>query len=153
IFPTWLLLQCFEKFAEVRPATRLELYETVLGGTTEALLEKRVDLAIASTLPAGFIGDALMQVKFIAVANPLHPLHQLDRELTYRDLRRHRHLVIRDSGSQRKRSDGRLAEQIWTVSQKATSIRAVTMGLGFAWFPEDTIREELDGGRLKPLRL
>jgi DNA-binding transcriptional LysR family regulator len=27
------------------------------------------------------------------------------------------------------------------------------MGLGFAWFPEETIREELHAGQLKPLPL
>jgi len=37
IFPTWLLLQCFARFAEERPQTRLELYESVLSGTEEAL--------------------------------------------------------------------------------------------------------------------
>ena len=45
------------------------------------------------------------------------------------------------------------AEQRWTVSHKATSIRALTMGLGFAWFPEDNIRDELASGVLKPLPL
>jgi hypothetical protein len=30
-----------------------------------------------------------------------------------------------------------VAEQRWTVSNKATSIRAACMGLGFAWFAED----------------
>jgi DNA-binding transcriptional LysR family regulator len=39
------------------------------------------------------------------------------------------------------------------VSHKATSIHAACLGLGFAWFPEDTIRNELDLGRLKPLPL
>ena|SRR5665213_2831904 len=45
------------------------------------------------------------------------------------------------------------AEQSWTVSQKATSIHAVVMGAGFAWFAEDTIRDELQRGLLKPLPL
>ena len=42
-----------------------------------------------------------MRVRFVAVAHPDHPLHKLGRELTYRDLRRHRHLVVRDTGAQR----------------------------------------------------
>jgi DNA-binding transcriptional LysR family regulator len=39
------------------------------------------------------------------------------------------------------------------VSQKATSIHAAVMGLGFAWFPEETVRDELARGQLKPLPL
>jgi DNA-binding transcriptional LysR family regulator len=153
IFPTWLLLQCFARFAEERPETRIELYETVLSGTEEALLQRRVDLAICSTVPPGFAGDPLMHLRFVAAAHPEHPLHKLGRELTLQDLRRHRHLVIRDSGSQRRVGTWLGAEQIWTVSHKATSIHAAVMGLGFAWFPEDTVRGELASGALKPLPL
>jgi DNA-binding transcriptional LysR family regulator len=154
IFPTWLLLQCFEAFAKERPETRIELYETVLGGTDEALAGGQVDIAITSQVPGGFLGDPLMRVRFVAAAHPDHPLHRLGRELTLRDLRRHRQLVIRDSGIQRTRGGAWLgAEQRWTVSHKATSIRAACMGLGFAWYPEEAIRRELESGHLKPLPL
>jgi DNA-binding transcriptional LysR family regulator len=154
IFPTWLLLECLAQFAEERPETRIELYETVLGGTDEALLEGRVDFAICSRLPTGRLGDPLARARFVAAAHPDHPLHKLGRELTFRDLRRHRQLVIRDSGAQRRRGGAWLgAERRWTVSSKATSIRAATLGLGFAWYPEDSIRSELASGALKPLPL
>ena len=154
IFPTWLLLQCLEAFAKERPETRIELYETVLGGTDEALAAGQVDIAICSGVPGGFLGDPLIRLRFIAAAHPDHPLHHLGRELTHRDLRRHRHLVIRDSGIQRTRPGAWPAtEQRWTVTQKATSIRAACMGLGFAWYPEESIRSELESGELKPLPL
>jgi DNA-binding transcriptional LysR family regulator len=153
IFPTWLLLQSFARFAEERPETRIELYESVLSGTEEALLQRKVDLAICSQIPPGFIGDQLMRLRFIALAHPDHPLHRLGRELTLQDLRKHRHLIIRDTGSQRRSGSWLGAEQSWTVSQKATSIHAAVMGLGFAWFPEETVRGELERGELKPLPL
>ena len=154
IFPTWLLLECLRDFAVERPETRIELHETVLGGTDEALQSRAVDLAIVSQPAAGFLGDLLLRLRFIACAHPDHPLHRLGRELTDRDLRRHRHLVIRDSGIHRTRPGAWTgAEQRWTVSHKATSIRAATMGLGFAWYPEENVREELAAGRLKPLPL
>jgi DNA-binding transcriptional LysR family regulator len=151
IFPTWLLLKCFARVAEEVPQTRIELYETVLSGTEEALLQRKVDLAICSQVPPGFAGDPLMRVRFIAAAHPQHPLHQLGRELTVQDLRKHRHLMIRDTGSQRRSGSWLGAEQIWTVSHKATSIHAAGMGLGFAWFPEETVLGELEGGALKAL--
>jgi len=153
VFPTWLLLQCFAAFSRERPGTRLELIESVLGGTEEALTEGRVDLAIGGVVPGGFLGDPLMQVRFVCAAAPSHPLHQLGRTLTLDDLRQHRHLVIRDSGALRSRTGGWLNEQRWTVSHKATSIRAACMGLGFAWYPAENIRDELDSGALVPLPL
>lgn len=154
VFPTWLLLNALAEFALERPDTRIELYETVLSGTEEALVQGRVSLAIGSLIPPGFIGDALLPVRLLAAAHPEHPLHQLGRELTSEDLRRYRQLVIRDSGSARSRNALWLeAEQRWTFSHKATSIHAATQGLGFAWFGEDTIRRELEQGLLKPLPL
>jgi DNA-binding transcriptional LysR family regulator len=153
VFPTWLLLECFAAFGKERPDTRIELYETVLGGHEEALTGRKVDLAIGGLVPAGFVGDQLMPVRFVCAAAPQHPLHQLGRLLTLEDLRRHRHLVIRDSGALRARAGGWLNETRWTVSHKATSIRAATLGLGYAWYPEDSVREEIAGGKLKPLPL
>lgn len=153
VFPTWLLLECFSRFGEERPEIRLELYESVLGGTIEALTEGRVDFAIASSIPPGFTGDALMHVRFVMAAHPSHPLHQLGRPVVTADLKTHRHLVIRDTGSKRVRATSVIADQRWTVSNKASSIRAATLGLGFAWFPEDSIREELASGQLKVLSL
>ena len=153
LFPTWLLVQCMGQFSAEHPETHLELYETVLGGTDEALAARRVDFAIASSVPQGFAGDALMPVRAVCVAAPSHPLHALGRPLTLEDLRRHRHVVIRDSGARRTRPAGWLNETRWTVTNKATSIHAVALGLGYAWFPEDTIAAELQRGVLKPLPL
>jgi DNA-binding transcriptional LysR family regulator len=153
IFPTWLLLDCLAAFGRERPDTRIELIESVLGGTEEALTEGRVDLAIGGNVPGGFLGDALMQVRFVCAAAPTHPLHQLGRTLTLDDLRQHRHLVVRDSGALRSRSGGWLNEKRWTMTHKATSIRAARMGLGYAWYPEENIREELADGTLVPLPL
>lgn len=151
LFPTWLLLDCFARFGEECRHTRIELIESVLSGTTEALLTGQVDLAIASMIPPGFSGEALMQVRLDPIASPDHPLHQLGRPLTIRDLNAHRHIVIRESGSRR---DTRLqldTTQRWTVSNPATSIAAMKHGYGFAWFPVEKIRDELREGTLKIL--
>ena len=153
IFPTWLLLECFAQFGEEHPDIRIELYESVLGGTEEALREGRVDLAVGPFVPEGALADPLMRVRVVCAAHPDHPLHKLGRPLTRDDLRVHRHLVVRDSGSDRTRTPAWINERRWTVSHKATTIRAAAMGLGFAWFPEETIREELHAGQLKPLPL
>ena len=149
LFPTWLLLECLAEFARERPETRLEVYETVLTGTDEMLAQRAVDLAIASRATGG-TGAPLMSVRGIPVAHPGHALHRLGRPITERDLRRHRRILIRDTGTQRQREvEG--VELRWTVSNKATSIRALSMGLGFAYLPEDWIAQELASGALKPL--
>lgn len=154
LFPSARLLACLDRFGQESPGTRVELIESVLGGTADALLSGQVDLAISPQVPPGFLGDVLTQVRLLAVAHVDHPLHQQSHALTYRDLRNFRHIVVRDSGSKRdQRAVTVEVDQRWTVSQIATSIEAVSNGYGFAWLPETYIRKEMSAGLLKPLPL
>jgi DNA-binding transcriptional LysR family regulator len=151
IFPTWLLLDCLDKLGKESPHTRIELIESVMGGTSEALLTGKADLVIANTVPPGFLGMPLMQLRFIPAASPSHPLHHLGRDVTLEDLRHHRHLVVRESGTRRDTKVSLDVTQRWTVSHSATSIEAARRGFGFSWFPEEKILKELQEGTLKPI--
>jgi DNA-binding transcriptional LysR family regulator len=151
LFPTWMMLDCLNRFGTESPQTRIEFYETVRDGTTEALQSGKVDLAIGGVVPPQFNGESLLSIRFILVAHPDHPLHQLGRDIDVRDLRKHRHLVVRDSSSYRDTRASIEVEQRWTVSNMSTSIGAASRGYGFAWFPQDKIRTELAQGVLKPL--
>lgn len=154
LFPSRLLLVCLDRFGHESPRTRVELIESVLGGTADALLKGEVDLVISPQQPPGFLGELLMRVRLVAVVHVDHLLHCYGRALSNRNLCAYRHLVIRDSGTKRdRRAVSVEVDQRWTVSQDATSIQAVSMGFGFAWLPEEHIREELKTGLLKPLPL
>src|SRR5262245_3995738 len=59
VFPTWLMLKCLDRFGAESPHTRIELVESVLGGTQESLLKGEADLAIVNSIPAGFSGEQL----------------------------------------------------------------------------------------------
>ena len=153
IFPTWLLLECLNRFGAESPHTRVELIESVIAGTQEALERRQVDLAISAIVPPGFEAEPLMQLRFLLVAHPDHPLHRLRRKATMRDLRAHRQILVRESGSQRTTRPSLEATQRWTVSHMTTSIEAVRAGYGYAWLPEEKIRDDLAAGRLKPVPL
>ncbi len=93
-----------------------------------------------------------MTVRASAVANPEHELHKLGRPLEYRDLRKHRHIIVRDTSARRDKKALTLdVARRWTMSNMATSIGAVSRGYGFSWLPEDKIRTELQTGELKLL--
>jgi DNA-binding transcriptional LysR family regulator len=154
IFPQDRLLASLDAFARLTGATRVELIESVLSGTTEQLFSGTADLAITAWVPPGFLGEPVGTVEFVAVAAPAHPLHLLDRPLTQRDLRQHRQLVVRDSGLKDNRDAGWLgAEQRWTVSHLATSVDTVARGMGFAWLPRHRVAALLEAGALRPLPL
>jgi len=150
-FPTWLLLQCLDAFGKESPHTRVEVIESVLGGTAEALLTGQAQLAVVGLLPQGFVGDLLMPIRFVPAAHPEHALHKLGRAVTMQDLRAHRQLVVRESGTRRATKPRLEAAQRWTVSNLSTSIEASGKGYGYGWYPEYRIRDEIAAGMLKPL--
>jgi DNA-binding transcriptional LysR family regulator len=154
IFPIWLVLACLGEFGVESPHTRIELIETILGHRTNVLSSGQADLAIFSGVPPGFLGDSLLRVRFVLVAAPSHPLHELGRKVTQRDLRQHRHFVIRETSPERGQPASMDVTQRWTVSHIATAAEAARAGHGFAFLPEDVIRADLDAGRLKevPMR-
>lgn len=151
LFPNFILLRCMDLLGAENPDTRIEVVESVISGASEALLEGRADLAIASGVPQGFLGEALMPVRFIPVAHPGHPLHALGRKLSLQDLRKHRHLLIRETGARRESRPSVESTRRWTVSNMATSIEAARSGYGYAWLPEDKLRDQMAEGTLKQL--
>jgi DNA-binding transcriptional LysR family regulator len=151
LFPYWLLLRCFDRFGSESPHTRIELIESVLAGTTDAVVSGRANLAISARIPPGYVGDPLVRLRAIPVAHPDHPLHTLGRPVTLRDLRAHRQLIVRESDHLRATKPTLEAAQRWTVSHMSTSIIAAVQGFGYGWYPEEKIRPELAAGTLKPL--
>lgn len=153
-FPQCIMMDAFKAFEQVNSQTHIELIESVLSGTDEALLNREVDMVIGARIPPGFVGEPLLAVEFVAVAHPDHPLHHQSHPLTYDDLKLHRQIVVRDSGLKRRQDVGWLgAEQRWTVTSSQTAILALKKGLGFKWCPLSLIEDELRSNQLKPLPL
>lgn len=154
IFPNQIVLPALQQLADEFPHTRIELHEIVITGITERLRDNTLQLAITPHVPQGWMGEHLLNLEFICVAHPDHPLHRLGRPLTGDDLRRHRQLVVRESDPRRESDASFLgSEQRLTVSTMSTRIQALCQGLGFAWSPRLKITRELESGLLKPLPL
>lgn len=154
LFPSELLIQILQEFEPLARHTRVNLEETILSASDDVLREKRADVVIANYVPSGFLGDALLDIEFLAVAHPSHPLHGLGRDLNEDDLERHLHIVVRDGGVSATRDFGWLnTAQRWTVTSPATRTEMVCAGLGFAWMATHKIQNQLAAGTLKPLRL
>lgn len=152
--PATLLLSALREFARLAPQTRVQLTEVVLSGADEALLQRQVELAVGTRIPTGHFGERLLDIPFVAVAHPSHPLHQLGRELTAEDLSREMQVVLRDSGHANPRDDGWLGATLrWTVSSMQAVRLLVAGGLGFAWLPEHMVAGPLRDGTLQRLPL
>ena len=144
----------FERFSQQYPHTRLRVLETSLSGTTEVLLERKADIVIGPISPVGFRGASYRSVTMMPVAAPDHPLVANRENVSELELRRHRQVVLRDSGTRQERDAGWLgSEQRWTVSQFGTSITLLKSGLVFGFMPREWIRNCLDSGSLCPIPL
>lgn len=153
-FPGGALMNALKQFVPLSHGSRVQLNEVVLSGADEALLEGRADLVIGTQVPQGFLGDPLIEVEFLAVAHPDHPLHQLDQPLAPADLRRELQVVIRDSGIHLRRDTGWLgAPHRWTVTSIDKAVEALASGLGFGWVPRHLITGHLEQGLLETLPL
>lgn len=152
-FPLPWLIDALGRFTPACRGSRIQLSEVVMSGTDEALIEGRADVAIAASVPPGFIGERLLDIEFVAVAGRGHPLASIP-PLRLDDLRRHRQIVIRDSGVRINRDVGWLgADERFTVSQLTTAATLVIAGVGFAWLPRHLVAPSIDDGWLVELPL
>jgi len=151
-FPAPLLMKALKAFEPLSRGSRIQLREVVLSGASEALLDG-ADLVIGYQIPQGFLGDILLDIEFVAVAHPDHPLHQLNRELTANDIAHEMQVVIRDSGNRPQDVGWLGAGHRWTVSSIATAVTTLSSNLGFGWLPSHAIEHEIRAGTLKPLPL
>ncbi|HZR34945.1 MAG TPA: LysR family transcriptional regulator [Nevskia sp.] len=151
-FPRSLLLNIVSELQVLCPSTQMQLSDAVLSGAEEAIEDFSADIVVATRVPPGAMGEFLLNINFVGVASPAHPLLRLERTLGVEDLVRHVQVVVRDSGTRRPRSEGWLgAERRCTVSSMEASLATVRAGLGFAWLPEHIVADCLRNGELMAL--
>jgi DNA-binding transcriptional LysR family regulator len=154
------IIPALELLAKEFPSTRVRVLETSLSGTEEALLDRKVDIAIAAKVPVGFAGVPFRNIEMIPVAHPKHPLFRQTKSSQKNDtidewrLKANRQIVLRDTGTKREQDAGWLgSDQRWTVSHFATSLKILRAGLGFAFMPRNWVEEDIKQGQLKQLPL
>ena len=153
-FPRERLLKIVAELKQLCPNTQMQLSDAVLSGAEEAIEDGAAEVVVTTRVPSGHLGDWLLDVTFIAVAQINHPLFNVDHPLTSDDLTRHVQAVVRDSGVRHPRDEGWLgAELRCTVSSTEASLATVEAGLAYAWLPEHLIRGSLERGVIKPLPL
>ncbi|WP_028312820.1 LysR family transcriptional regulator [Derxia gummosa] len=181
LVPLEALLPLVERFgAEQRAAigdgascapTRLRILDESLGGTRDALLTGRADIAIG--LPAASEGGgeldlqvrataplprafgnfetlALGEVGWLFCVAPGHALAGWPGRLTATEAARHRIVAVADSARVlAPRSIGILAGQdVLTVPSMTAKLAAQLAGLGCGWLPASLARPHVDAGRL-----
>ena len=155
-FPAGLLMHALGTFAHSGNGTTVQLREIPDLSMAELLRQGSVDLAISAQLPKGFLGDPLMEVEYVAVAAPGHPLLSLRKEITKADLEETTQIVIYDFETpERRNGAGQWLHNglCWYVARFEMAVAAVQEGHGFAWLLKHRIQDLLDQRVLMPLPL
>lgn len=153
-FPRDRLLKIVAELQQLCPDTQMQLSDAVLSGAEDAISDGTADVVVTTRVPSGFLGELLLEVTFVAVAHPQHPLFAIDPPLDAGHLVHHVQAVVRDSGVKHPRDEGWLgAERRCTVSSVEASLATVEAGLAYAWLPEHLVEEPLKRGTLKTLPL
>lgn len=154
IIDATVLLPLVEAFYAEAPATRLRIGYEVLGGTWDALVSGRADLAIGASgdpPPGGGCAVRIIGRKpFVFAVAPTHPLAALPEPLSMEALQAHRAVAAGDtSRALPPRSVGLLSGQdVLTVPDIRTKVAAQAAGLGCGWLPDHAAAPEVAAGRL-----
>jgi DNA-binding transcriptional LysR family regulator len=153
-FPREMLLKIVAELRQLCPNTEINLSDAVLSGAEEVISDGSADVVVTSRIPPQYLGEFLMDVRFVGIARPDHALFRLDRPLTVDDLARHVQIVVRDSGTRAPRDEGWLgAERRCTVSSLEASLAMIEAGLGYGWVPEHLVAESRSRGKVHALPL
>jgi Transcriptional regulator len=134
------LNRALQNYYPVSRGTHLQLFDSVLWGTTEIILEQKADIVISGQVPKGFLGEPLAEVTLWPVCHPQHPLALEQGILSPDELSQQLQIVIRDTAKNPKELTGWLkAEQRWTVANFHEAIEILLTGMGFAWLPQHLV--------------
>lgn len=153
-FPKTLLYPALEQFLPECRGSRLKILDSVLTGTEEAVTQGWADLVISHMVPKGHLGEAIAEVRFIAVAHKDHPLAALPSPIDPTELSQHLQLVIKDTSQTPDEKRGWLrSEMRWTVSHFQAAIELLSRGMGFCWLPEHLVADLLADETLTKLSI
>lgn len=153
VLPLGPLLQHINAFNQLDKRVAITIREEVLGGTWDALVAERCDLALGASgdLPKGIFECRLMgEVEFAFAVAREHPLRFHNGPVDAAAIAAFPTIVIADSSlTTPGRSSGLLeSRQIIRVPNVTAKIQAQVMGLGVGFLPKHLIHNEIALGDL-----
>ena len=159
LLSTCALADDMREFYRVATSTRLRITQDTLSGSWEALLDRRVDLAIAAAgdgpSGGGYHAELLGTLPFVFAVAPSHPLANAKEPLRKADLLAHRAVASADSATRLlPRTVGLLfGQDTLTVPDIFGKFAFQVAGFGFGYLPEPYARPAIRAGRLVEKRV
>ena len=153
VLPLAPLLQQINAFNLLDKRVAITISEEVLGGTWDALIAERCDLALGASgdLPKGIFEYRLMgEVEFVFAVAREHPLCLHKGPVDAAAISAFPTIVMADSSLNSPGRESGLLEsrQIIRVANATAKIQAQLMGVGVGFLPKHLIQQELLRGEL-----
>ncbi|RRC97595.1 LysR family transcriptional regulator [Amphritea balenae] len=152
--PDWLY-RPLNKFLSVNKGTSVQVRETSLSSTRDAVLEQQADIAIINLPVTNYLAEAFGVVTMVPVVARQHCLAQKET-VCAEDLLTATQIIVRDLGSVNEEDDQNVG---WLKSQQRITVdnfyhawKAVYAGVGFCRVPEHML-SGLDTSNIKQLSI
>lgn len=153
------VLLLIKEFHQLKTGVQVNLYEEVMGGSLESIIEGKVDLVVGGPSPVNSIQGIkfkkIMDAKWLFVVAKEHPLCEVSKPLTEADIAPYYSVVIRDSSKNSPILSHRAfsKQTVLKVASMEQKIAAQLQGIGVGFLPEHKIQPELIKGDLVALEI
>ena len=139
------------------PHTPLRLYVEAMGGVIKLVLDRDCSIGIIGSLPLvtdELQSETLVDVPFVTVVNPPHPLAARRGVISASTLAKHVQLVLSDRTALTKGRDfGVLSPLTWRLADLGAKLAFLRAGLGWGHMPLHMVEADLDKGTLIKIRV
>lgn len=157
MYPMASLTDAVGAFRSEFPHTPLRLYVEALGAVMQPVLAQTCRLGISGSMPSVpdiLDAEKLLDVPMMTVTAASHPLASKHRILRPADLKAHVQLVLTDRTTLTEGTTfGVFSPQIWRLADLGAKHAFLRAGFGWGHMPAAMVQDDLDSGKLVPLRL
>ena len=139
------------------PHTSLRLYVEALGGVIKPVLDRSCSLGVIGSLPVvpdELHAEPLLDIPFVTVVSPAHPLAALRGTIAKRVIEKHVQLVLTDRTTLTEGRDYSVMSPLtWRLADLGAKHAFLRAGLGWGHMPLHMVEADLDANTLTRIRV
>jgi DNA-binding transcriptional LysR family regulator len=157
MYPMAALTAAVGSFRANYPDTPLRLYVEALGAAIQPVLDGRCRIGVVGTLPTipeEVQSEPLLEVQFMNVVGPTHPLAGFRGVVPRSEVIKHVQLVLTDRTSLSEgRNFGVLSPQTWRLADLGAKHAFLRAGFGWGQMPVPMVEKDIHDGTLVKIRI
>lgn len=157
VYPMTALTNVVGFFRKTYPNTPLRLYVEALGGVIQPVLEGRCRIGVIGSLPTvpdELASEPLLEVPFVTVVAPAHPLAAVRGAIPRTEIESHVQLVLTDRTVLTAGRDfGVQSPLTWRLADMGAKQAFLRAGFGWGHMPVPMVQDDIADGRLVKIRI